>query len=110
MLRGCGWFLTGYLEDGVILDIRHHGGNQDASRSQYLSQMKLELQDKFLGVSQDDLTCQAEIWHTRQESHIMMIHYVKNDLIIQVSSQEPSTSSKYGLRGWEVFDILLIML
>ena len=51
------------------------------------------------------LTCfyscwRAEIWHTSQESHIMTIHDVKNDPIIQVSSQEPSTSSKYKDPGF----------
>ena len=41
-------------------------------------------------------SCQrAEIWQTSQDSHIMTIHDVKNDPILQVSSQEPSTSSKY---------------
>ena len=39
-----------------------------------------------------------------------MIHDVKDDPILQVSSQEPSTSSKYGLRGQGVLDTLLIML
>ena len=39
-----------------------------------------------------------------------MIQHVKDDPILQVSSQEPSTSSKYGLRGRGVLDTLLIML
>ena len=39
-----------------------------------------------------------------------MIHDVKNDPVLQVFSQEPSTSSMYGLGGWEVLDTLLIML
>ena len=57
------------------------------------------------------LSCQrAEIWHTSQESHIMTIHDVKNDPILQVSSQEPSTSSKYGLHGRGVLDTLLFKL
>ena len=38
----------------------------------------------------------AEIRHTSQESHIMTIHDVKNDSILQVSSQEPSMSFKYN--------------
>ena len=29
-----------------------------------------------------------------------MIQHVKDDPILQVSSQEPSMSSKYGLQGW----------
>ena len=37
----------------------------------------------------------AEIWHISQESHIMTIYDVKNYPILQVSNQEPSTSSKY---------------
>ena len=37
----------------------------------------------------------AEIWHTSKESHIMMIHDVKDDPILKDSSQEPSMSSKY---------------
>ena len=45
-----------------------------------------------------------------QESHVMTIHDVKNDPILQVSSQEPSTSSKYGLQGRGVLDTLLIKL
>ena len=39
-----------------------------------------------------------------------MIHDVKNDPISKVSSQEPSTSSKYGLQGLGVLDTLLFML
>ncbi len=38
-----------------------------------------------------------------------MIQHVKDDPILQVSSQEPSTSSKYGLQGQGVPDTLLIM-
>ena len=40
----------------------------------------------------------------------MMIHDVKDDPILQVSSQEPSTSSKYGLCGQEIPDTLQIIL
>ena len=40
----------------------------------------------------------------------MMIHDVKNDTILQVSGQEPSISSKYGLRGQVVLDTLPIKL
>ena len=36
-----------------------------------------------------------------------MIQHVKNDPILQVPSQEPSTSSKYELQGWGVLDTLL---
>ena len=36
--------------------------------------------------------------------------YVKEDPILEVPSQEPSTSSKYGLQGRVVLDALLIML
>ena len=36
-----------------------------------------------------------ESWHINQESNIMMIHDVKNDPILQISSQEPSTSYMY---------------
>ena len=39
----------------------------------------------------------------------MTIHDVKDDPILQVSSQEPSMSSKYGLGVWEVLETLLIM-
>ena len=39
-----------------------------------------------------------------------MIHDIKEKPILQVSSQEPSTSSKYGLQEQEVLDTLLIML
>ena len=39
-----------------------------------------------------------------------MIHDVKNYPIIQVSSQELSTSSKYGLQGRGVLEPLLFML
>ena len=39
-----------------------------------------------------------------------MIHDVKEDPILQVSSQELSTSSKYGLPGQGVLDTILIML
>ena len=52
----------------------------------------------------------AEILHTSQESHMMMIYDVKEDPILQVSSQDPSTSSKYGLRSQGVLDTILIML
>ena len=38
---------------------------------------------------------------TNEESYILTIHDVKE------ISQEPSTSSKYGLRGWGVLDRLL---
>ena len=40
----------------------------------------------------------------------MTIQDVKDDPILQDLSQEPSTSSKYGLQGWGVLDTLLIML
>ena len=40
----------------------------------------------------------------------MTIHDVKNDPILQVSSQQPSTSSKYGIWGCGILDTLLIML
>ena len=43
----------------------------------------------------------AEIWHTSQESHIMTIHDVKNDHILQVSGQEPLMSSKYDFEDGE---------
>ena len=39
-----------------------------------------------------------------------MIHDVRNDPILHVSSQEPSTSTKYGLQGRGVLDTLLIKL
>ena len=41
---------------------------------------------------------------------MMMIHDVKDDPILQVPSQEPSMSCKYGLQGWGVLDTLLIVL
>ena len=40
----------------------------------------------------------------------MMIYDVKDDLILQVPGQEPSMSSKYGLRGKVVLDTLPTML
>ena len=40
----------------------------------------------------------AEIWYTSQESHIMSIHDAKDNPIHQVSSQEPSMSSKYDIK------------
>ncbi len=40
----------------------------------------------------------------------MMIYDVNDDPILEHPSQEPSTSSKYGLQGWGVLDTLLIML
>ena len=39
-----------------------------------------------------------------------MIYDVKEDPILQVPGQEPSTSSKYGLQGWVVLDTLLTVL
>ena len=42
---------------------------------------------------------EAEILHTNQESHNRMIHDVKEIQILKVPTQEPSTSSKYGLQG-----------
>ncbi len=39
-----------------------------------------------------------------------MIHDVKDDPILQDSRQEPSKSSKYDFKDWEVLDTLLIML
>ena len=39
-----------------------------------------------------------------------MIHDVMDDPILQVPGQEPSTSSKYGLRGQVVLDTLPTML
>ena len=40
----------------------------------------------------------------------MMIHAVKDDLILQDPTQEQSMSSKYGLQGLGVLDQLLFML
>ena len=51
----------------------------------------------------------AEIWHISHESHIMMIHDVKNDSILQVSSQEPSMSSEYDFEDRGVLDTLPLM-
>ena len=39
-----------------------------------------------------------------------MIYEIKDDPILQDSSQEPSTSSKYRLQGQGVLDTILIML
>ena len=39
-----------------------------------------------------------------------MIHDVKDDPILQVSSQVPSESSKYDFEDGEVLEALLIML
>ena len=36
----------------------------------------------------------AEIWHTSQESHTMMIHDIKDDPLYVVPDQEPTLSSK----------------
>ena len=52
----------------------------------------------------------AEIWHTSEESYIMMIHDVMDDPILHVPGQEPSTSSKYSHQGQGVLGTLLIML
>ena len=41
---------------------------------------------------------------------MMIIYDIKENLFIQVSSQKPSKSSKYGLQGQKVLDILLIIL
>ena len=49
----------------------------------------------------------AESWHTSQESHIMTIYDVKNYPILQVSSQEPSTSSKYDFEDINVLQVWL---
>ena len=40
----------------------------------------------------------------------MMIYYVKDDLIIQDSNQEPYMSSKYDFEDLGVLDTILIML
>ena len=40
----------------------------------------------------------------------MTIHDVKDDPILQVSSQEPSASSKYDFEDGGVLEALLIML
>ena len=60
----------------------------------------------------DTLPIILESWnlHSSQDSHIMMICDIKDDLLPQVPGQEPSTSSKYGLRGWWVLDTLPIIL
>ena len=52
---------------------------------QYLSQMKSELHKTF----------RISSWGSSK-----MIQHVKYEPIFQASSQEPSTSSKDGLRGW----------
>ena len=62
---------------------------------QYLSQMKLDLHEIFRIIL---------LWSVK------MIYNVKDDPILQDSSQEPSTSSKYGLQGRRVLDTLLFML
>ena len=45
-----------------------------------------------------------------KESHIMMIHDVRDDLILQVPGQEQSMSSKYRLCGHMVLDTHPIMI
>ncbi len=46
------------------------------------------------------------LYLTNYRTRIMTIHDVKDDPILQVSSQEPATSSKYGLQGRGVPDYL----
>ena len=48
-------------------------------------------------------------WRTSSCS-VNMIWDIKDNPILQDSSQEPSTSSQVWHRGWEVLDTLLIML
>ena len=62
---------------------------------QYLSQMKSELHETF----------RITYWGSPK-----MIQHFKDDPIFQGSSQEPSTYSKYGLRGRGVLDTLLSMV
>ena len=62
---------------------------------QYLSQMKSDLHKIFRIIL---------LWSVK------MIYDIKDDPILQDSSQEPSTSSKYGLQGQGVLDTLLIKL
>ena len=52
----------------------------------------------------------AEIWHTSRESHIMTIHDVKNDSILQVSQSGTFNVLQVWLRGRGVLDTLLFML
>ena len=41
------------------------------------------------------LLCVDCLWHTSEESHIMIVYDVKNNPILEESSQDPSTSFKY---------------
>ena len=66
-----------------------------ASKMQCFSQMESDLRETF-GIGS---------WRSSK-----MIQYVKYDTILQVSSQEPSTPSKYGLWGQGVLDTFKFML
>jgi hypothetical protein len=62
---------------------------------QYLSQMKSELHETF----------RISSWGSTK-----MIQHVKDDPILQVSSQDPSASSKYDFEDRGVLEALLNML
>ena len=62
---------------------------------QYLSQMKSELHETFRICS----------WGSPE-----MVQHVKDNPVLQVSSQEPSTSSKYDFEDEGVLEALLNML
>ena len=77
------WSRTSKMDDPILQD-----SSQEPSAS-----FKYDFEDG--GFLTHFYSCKrAEIRQTSQKSHILTIHDIKNDPIIQVSSQKPSTSSK----------------